>query len=102
MLILQTLMCKCQIFNTTTTLVKSNAVNPYLTYNLVNPFDEFQWVVEQEAGELAALSFVEDLIQKCQEIIFEKHIESQVMPFAVQFAQDTMLQVIEVRLTYLI
>jgi hypothetical protein len=56
------------------------------------------WIglVDQEEGQLLAASLIEEIIQKSQDVLFERHIESQVLPYAVQFTKETLLAVIEV------
>ena len=50
--------------------------------------------LDQEASEVLAETMVEEIIKKSQDVIFEKHIESQVLPYAVHFSQDIMERVI--------
>lgn len=60
---------------------------------------DFQpWIslIDQEEGQLLAASLIEEIIQKSQDVLFERHIESQVLPYAVQFTKETLLAVIEV------
>jgi hypothetical protein len=53
-------------------------------------------IVDGEEGEQLASTLIEELIQRSQEVIFERHIESQVLPYAVSFAKDTFVDFIEV------
>ncbi|KAI9221869.1 hypothetical protein BC828DRAFT_379875 [Blastocladiella britannica] len=45
-------------------------------------------------AELIVSSLVEEILQRSQDVLFEKHISSQVVPYAVQFAKDAMNQLI--------
>jgi hypothetical protein len=58
--------------------------------------EDFAFIIEQEDAEQFAHNLVEDILTRGQEVIFEKHIESQVLPYAVQFAKDTLLMMIGV------
>lgn len=53
-------------------------------------------IVEYEEGEQLVAMLIEELIQRSQKVIFERHIESQVLPYAVKFAKDTLVEIIEV------
>ncbi|KAJ3109357.1 hypothetical protein HDU96_007245 [Phlyctochytrium bullatum] len=57
--------------------------------------DEYTAIVDQEEGELLAISLIEEILTKGQDVLFEKHIESQVLPYAVQFAKDTILTIVQ-------
>ncbi|KAJ3123889.1 hypothetical protein HK100_011447, partial [Physocladia obscura] len=52
-------------------------------------------ILDTEEGENLACSIVDAIVQRGQEVLFEKHIESQVLPYAVQFAKDTFLKIVE-------
>ncbi|KAI9193418.1 uncharacterized protein BJ171DRAFT_637519 [Polychytrium aggregatum] len=52
-------------------------------------------VVDQEDGEQFVCSLIEEILNRSQEVLFEKHIESQVLPYAVQFSKTTLLKIIE-------
>jgi hypothetical protein len=63
----------------------------------VQPDPDFFWYFlssDQEVSEQLAITLVEDIIKRSQDVIFEKHIESQVLPYAVRFSQDVMERVI--------
>jgi hypothetical protein len=53
-------------------------------------------IVEQEESELMAVSLVEEILQRTQNVLFEKHIENQLLPYAVEFAKDQLLQSVQV------
>lgn len=57
--------------------------------------DWFQ-IVDQEEGENLALSLIDDILTRSQHILFEKHIDVQVPPFAVNATRDTILSIINV------
>ncbi|KAJ3219636.1 hypothetical protein HDU67_000124 [Dinochytrium kinnereticum] len=57
--------------------------------------EEYLAIVDQEEGELLAVSLIEEILTRGQEVLFEKHIESQVLPYAVQFARDTILTIVQ-------
>ncbi|KAI8853251.1 hypothetical protein BC829DRAFT_430203 [Chytridium lagenaria] len=57
--------------------------------------DDYLAIVDQEEGELLAISLIEEILTRGQEVLFEKHIESQVLPYAVQFARDTILTIVQ-------
>ncbi|KNE64078.1 hypothetical protein AMAG_09136 [Allomyces macrogynus ATCC 38327] len=48
--------------------------------------------LDEDEAEAIAADLVEDIMQKSQDILFEKHISSQVVPYAVQFAKETFLR----------
>ncbi|KAI9312772.1 hypothetical protein BDR26DRAFT_887950 [Obelidium mucronatum] len=52
-------------------------------------------IVDQEEGENLASMIVEGIVNRGQEVLFEKHIESQVLPYAVQFAKGTLLKIVQ-------
>ncbi|KAI8841193.1 hypothetical protein BJ741DRAFT_646773 [Chytriomyces cf. hyalinus JEL632] len=56
--------------------------------------DWLAWM-DQEEGENLASAIVESVIARGQEVLFEKHIESQVLPYAVGFAKGTLLKIVE-------
>ena len=60
------------------------------------PRDQWLALLEQEEGELLVFSVVDDILHKTQAVIFEKHIERQVLPFAVSYAKDALITMIEV------
>eukprot|EP00842_Homolaphlyctis_polyrhiza_P006198 jgi/Hompol1/657/HPOL_001269-RA len=41
-----------------------------------------------------------EIIQRSQHVLFEKHIDVQVLPYAVGFAKNTILSLIDVRARY--
>jgi hypothetical protein len=59
--------------------------------------EEYFNIIDQEEGEQLAYNIIEDILTRGQEVLFEKHIESQVLPYAVQFAKETLLRIVEVR-----
>ncbi|EPZ30923.1 hypothetical protein O9G_002800 [Rozella allomycis CSF55] len=56
--------------------------------------DWLSYALEQSAAEITADSVVDDIIKRTQNVIFEKHIESQVLPYAVDFSKDAILSLI--------
>ncbi|KAJ3371762.1 hypothetical protein GGF31_002741 [Allomyces arbusculus] len=48
--------------------------------------------LDEDEAEAIVADLVEDILQKSQDILFEKHISSQVVPYAVQFAKETFLR----------
>ncbi|KAI8840653.1 hypothetical protein BJ741DRAFT_646835 [Chytriomyces cf. hyalinus JEL632] len=56
--------------------------------------DWLAWM-DQEEGENLASAVVESIVARGQEVLFEKHIESQVLPYAVGFAKGTLLKIVE-------
>ncbi|KAI9099426.1 hypothetical protein DFS34DRAFT_70852 [Phlyctochytrium arcticum] len=57
--------------------------------------EEYQLLVDAEESEIFIISLVEQVVQRSQEVLFEKHIESQVLPYAVQFAKQTIDEIVE-------
>ncbi|KAJ3226488.1 hypothetical protein HK099_004798 [Clydaea vesicula] len=57
--------------------------------------EEWFAIVEVEEGEQLVSTLLDEILQKAQEVIFERHIESQVLPYAVQFAKETLLNLID-------
>ena len=58
--------------------------------------DIWQAVFEQEEGELFILSLVEEILNKSQNVLFEKHIDGQLLPYAVQATRKTLVSIIDV------
>lgn len=58
--------------------------------------EDYQSLIDTEEGEIFIVSLVEEVVQKSQDVLFEKHIESQVLPYAVQFAKSAVDEIIEV------
>ncbi|KAJ3028078.1 UNVERIFIED_CONTAM: hypothetical protein HDU68_002531 [Siphonaria sp. JEL0065] len=56
---------------------------------------EWFMTIDQEEGENLATAIVEGIVNRGQEVLFEKHIESQVLPYAVQFAKGTLLKIVQ-------
>ncbi|KAJ1551123.1 hypothetical protein HK096_003017 [Nowakowskiella sp. JEL0078] len=57
--------------------------------------DDWNSIINQEEGEVFILQIIEEILQSSQDVLFEKHIESQVLPFAVQFSKQTLLRILE-------
>ena len=57
--------------------------------------EDFLAIIDQEEGELLITSIIEDILQRSHDVLFEKHIESQVLPYAVDFAKKTVLGIVE-------
>ncbi|KAG5459182.1 MAG: hypothetical protein BJ554DRAFT_446 [Olpidium bornovanus] len=66
---------------------------------MARSLSEAEWllILEQEAAEFLAESVVDEVLQRSQDVLFEKHIESQVLPYAVQFCKKTIENMVEVR-----
>jgi hypothetical protein len=60
--------------------------------------EEYFNIVEQEEGEILIQKILAEVLHNCSEVLFEKHIESQVLPYALSFAKDTILMMVEVGL----
>jgi hypothetical protein len=58
--------------------------------------EEWISIFEQEDGELFATGLIEEVILKSQQILFKKHIDIQILPFTVEFAKQTLLDIINV------
>ncbi|KAI8904097.1 hypothetical protein EDD86DRAFT_249980 [Gorgonomyces haynaldii] len=54
------------------------------------------WIglTDQEDGELFCLQLIEDVILKSQTVLFEKRIDGQVLPFAVNFCKQQLLELV--------
>ncbi|KAI8928198.1 hypothetical protein BC831DRAFT_449537 [Entophlyctis helioformis] len=57
--------------------------------------EDWLQLIEQEEGESFVLSLIQDIISRSQHVLFEKHIDVQVLPYAVGFARDTLLSLID-------
>ncbi|KAJ3020534.1 hypothetical protein HKX48_000671 [Thoreauomyces humboldtii] len=57
--------------------------------------DDYLQFVQSEETEIYIISLVEHVVQKSQEVLFEKHIESQVLPYALQFAKGALDEMVE-------
>ena len=58
--------------------------------------DEWHVIMEKEEGELLAAQVVDDVLQKVQQALFQKHIASQLVPYSVADLNDQMMEIIEV------
>jgi hypothetical protein len=78
--------------------IEVNRENQFINNNSMTNILPSDWfsIVDGEEGEQLVSVFIEELIQRSQEVIFERHIESQVLPYAVNFAKDTIVDIIEV------
>ncbi|KAJ1508012.1 hypothetical protein HMI54_009320 [Coelomomyces lativittatus] len=47
---------------------------------------------QDDEAELVVIELLEEILKKSQEVLFEKHISSQVLPYAVQFCKDSVVQ----------
>lgn len=52
--------------------------------------------VEQEESEQLALALVDEVVQRTQTVLFERRLQSQLIPFAVDCAKQSMLETIRV------
>ncbi|KAJ3144990.1 hypothetical protein HDU86_001310 [Geranomyces michiganensis] len=57
--------------------------------------EDYLQIVTAEETEIFILSLVEHVVVKSQDVLFEKHIESQVLPYAVQFAKGALDELVE-------
>ncbi|KAJ3176235.1 hypothetical protein HDU87_005450 [Geranomyces variabilis] len=57
--------------------------------------EDYLQIVAAEETEIFVLSLVEHVVVKSQDVLFEKHIESQVLPYAVQFAKGALDELVE-------
>ncbi|KAJ3045181.1 hypothetical protein HDV00_011051 [Rhizophlyctis rosea] len=57
--------------------------------------EDFLLIIDQEEGELLVSSLIEEILQRSHDVLFEKHIESQVLPYAVEFAKETVVGIVE-------
>ncbi|TPX35317.1 hypothetical protein SmJEL517_g02318 [Synchytrium microbalum] len=51
--------------------------------------------IERQQGTLLCTKLVADILQKSQDVIFQKHIDRQVLPYAIQYARESMLKSIQ-------
>ncbi len=58
--------------------------------------EEWFSIFEQEDGELFVTDLIESIIHKSQQILFKKHIDIQILPYTVEFAKQTLLDIINV------
>lgn len=56
--------------------------------------EEWIAIIEQEEGELFILNIIEDIIHESEEILFKKHIDIQILPFTVNYAHQTIMDLI--------
>lgn len=56
--------------------------------------DDWEHMLEQEDGELYCISLIEEIIQKSQQVLFEKRIDIQVLPFATAFCKEVCLELV--------
>ena len=58
--------------------------------------DDWTFLIDQEEGELLILDLIEDIIQASQKVLFKKHIDVLILPYAVNFAKTSLLELINV------
>eukprot|EP00128_Syssomonas_multiformis_P012814 Colp12_sorted_trinity150504_noHs@26647 len=56
---------------------------------------EWQTLVENEDGEAFIQDLVEEIYDISQKVIYQRYIESQVMPYTIERAKETLLYIIE-------
>ncbi|KAJ3310547.1 hypothetical protein HDV04_004959 [Boothiomyces sp. JEL0838] len=56
--------------------------------------DDWTFLIEQEEGELFVIQLIEDIISDSQKVLFKKHIDVQLLPYAVNFAKTSILSMI--------
>ncbi|TPX41654.1 hypothetical protein SeMB42_g05479 [Synchytrium endobioticum] len=56
---------------------------------------EWFQALDRQEGITLCTQMVSEILQKSQDVIFQKHIDRQVLPYAIQFARETMLRAIE-------
>ncbi|KAJ3290330.1 hypothetical protein HK104_006849 [Borealophlyctis nickersoniae] len=57
--------------------------------------EDYHLLTDIEEGELLISALIEEILQKSHDVLFEKHIESQVLPYAVAFARETIIGIVE-------
>jgi hypothetical protein len=50
--------------------------------------EAWSYMLEQEDGELFCLSLIEEILQKSQQVLFQKRIDSQVLPYSSSFCKE--------------
>ncbi|KAJ3264167.1 hypothetical protein HDU77_009146 [Chytriomyces hyalinus] len=75
--------------------VTSQPTNPLSSQISKEAQNDWLTWMDQEEGENLASAIVESIVARGQEVLFEKHIESQVLPYAVGFAKGTLLKIVE-------
>jgi hypothetical protein len=53
--------------------------------------DEWIFAIEQEEGEIFILELVQETIDKTQNILFERHIDVQILPHTIDFCKEQLL-----------
>lgn len=64
------------------------------------PKEDWFAFVEQEDGETFVYNIVEEVLQKTTNTILQKKTEEQLLPYTVEFARDTVMDVIDVSRFY--
>lgn len=58
--------------------------------------EDWMQLIDQEEGELLVISLIQEIIQKSQALIFERHIDNQLLPYTVEFAKETLMSLVDV------
>lgn len=58
--------------------------------------DDWACLIEQEEGEILVLNLLDEIIERSHQVLFQKHIDAQLLPYAVCFAKNTLMDLIQV------
>ncbi len=58
--------------------------------------EEWITILEQEDAEMVSIQVVEDIITSAQDVIFKKYLDQQILPYSLDFARNTLQDIIHV------
>ena len=58
--------------------------------------EEWFAIIDQEEGHKLAIQIVEDVLERSQTVIFQRRIQSQLIPYTLLFAKNTFMGVVQV------
>ena len=64
--------------------------------------EDWNAIIEQEEGELFVVSLIDEILAKSQNVLFEKRIDIQVLPYTVSYCKNVLLDLINVKIIKLV
>ena len=58
--------------------------------------EEWMSIIDVEEGHRLSVSIVEEVLQKTQDVIFQRRIQAQLIPYTLNYFRNTVLRVVEV------
>jgi hypothetical protein len=58
--------------------------------------DEWFSILDQEEGQKLSIAIIEEIVSKSQNVIFQRKIQTQLIPYTLNYIKNTILGVVEV------